>query len=69
MIDDLDRSAIDYFLHKGIKAGRINEDEANASTQSVLENLHLLSEDGKLKNAALLLFCQKSTTLLYMCRV
>lgn len=57
-IDDLDRSAIDYFLHKGIKAGRINEDEANASTQSVLENLHLLSEDGKLKNAALLLFAK-----------
>ena len=57
-IDDLDRSAIDYFLRKGIKAGRINEDEADASTQSVLENLHLVSEDGKLKNAALLLFAK-----------
>ncbi|MBQ9187551.1 MAG: putative DNA binding domain-containing protein [Prevotella sp.] len=57
-IDDLDRSAIDYFLRKGIKAGRISEDEANSSTQSVLENLHLLSEDGKLKNAALLLFAK-----------
>ena len=54
----MDRSAIDYFLRKGIKAGRISEDEANASTQSVLENLHLLSEDGKLKNAALLLFAK-----------
>ena len=57
-IDDLDRSAIEYFLRKGIKAGRISEDEANASTHSVLENLHLLSEDGKLKNAALLLFAK-----------
>lgn len=57
-IEDLDRSAIDYFLRKGIKAGRISEDDANASTQSVLENLHLLSEDGKLKNAALLLFAK-----------
>ena len=58
-IDDLDRSAIDYFLRKGIKAGRINEEEANASTQTVLENLNLVNEDGKLKNAALLLFAKK----------
>ena len=58
-LDDLDRSAIDYFLRKGIKAGRINADEADASTQSVLENLNLISEDGKLKNAALLLFAKK----------
>ena len=58
-LDDLDRSSIDYFLRKGIKAGRISEDDANASTLSVLENLNLISEDGKLKNAALLLFSKK----------
>ncbi len=58
-LDDLDRSAIDYFLRKGIKAGRIDEDEADASTQSVLENLNLISEDGKLKSAALLLFAKR----------
>lgn len=58
-INDLDRSAIDYFLRKGIKAGRINEEEANASTRTVLENLNLVNEDGKLKNAALLLFAKK----------
>ena len=58
-LDDLDRSAIDYFLRKGIKAGRIDEDEADSSTQSVLENLNLISEDGKLKSAALLLFAKK----------
>ncbi len=57
-IDDLDRGAIDYFLRRGIKAGRISEEEADASTLSVLENLHLLSDDGKLKNAALLLFAK-----------
>ena len=57
-IDDLDRSAIDYFLRKGIKAGRISAEETDASTQSVLENLHLISEEGKLKNAALLLFAK-----------
>ena len=58
-IDDLDRGAIDYFLRKGIKAGRICEDEVAASTQSVLGNLNLVSEDGNLKNAALLLFAKK----------
>jgi ATP-dependent DNA helicase RecG len=58
-LDDIDRNAIDYFLRKGIKAGRIDEDEANASTLSVLENLNLIGEDGKLKSAALLLFAKK----------
>lgn len=57
-IDDIDRTAIDYFLRKGIKAGRINEDEYSASTQNVLENLNLFDELGKLKNAALLLFAK-----------
>ena len=59
MLNDLSREAIDYFLRKGIKAGRLSEDEANASTETVLENLNLISEDGKLKNAALLLFAKK----------
>lgn len=57
-IEDIDQTAIDYFLRKGIKAGRINEDEADASTQNVLENLNLLDGVGKLKNAALLLFAK-----------
>ena len=55
-IDDIDRDAIDYFLRKGIKAGRLDEDETGVLTQNVLENLGLVNEEGKLKNAALLLF-------------
>ena len=35
-IDDIDRKAIDYFLHCSIKAGRMDEDEADASTEDVL---------------------------------
>lgn len=58
-IDVIDREAIDYFLKKGIRAGRIEEDELTASTHDVLENLDLIDEDGKLKNAALLLFAKK----------
>lgn len=58
-VEDLDREAIDYFLHKGIEAGRIDPSEANASTTTVLQNLNLMDENGHLKNAALLLFCKR----------
>lgn len=57
--DVIDRDAITYFLKKGINSGRIDSDELQASTHDVLENLNLLDEDGKLKNAALLLFAKK----------
>lgn len=55
-VDDLDREAIDYFLQKGIQAGRIDASEASAPTMTVLQNLSLVNEHGHLKNAALLLF-------------
>ena len=57
-VDDLDRDAINYFLQKGIQAGRIDPAEANAPTATVLQNLHLMDDEGHLKNAALLLFCK-----------
>ena len=55
-VDDLDREAIDFFLRKGIQAGRIDPSEADATTATVLQNLGLMDENGLLKNAALLLF-------------
>ena len=55
-IEDIDCNAIDYFLQCSIKAGRMDEDEANASTENVLRNLGLLTTNGELKNAAILLF-------------
>lgn len=55
-IDDIDRNAIDYFLQCSIKAGRMDEEGVNASTEDVLRNLGLLTKDGELKNAAILLF-------------
>lgn len=58
-LEEIDRDAIDYFLKKGINSGRIDSDELSASTHDVLENLNLLDEDGKLKNAAILLFAKK----------
>ena len=58
-IDDLDKSAIDYFLRKGFENGRISDEERNAPIEVVLENLNLVNEEGKLKNAALLLFAKR----------
>lgn len=57
-VEDLDREAIDFFLRKGIQAGRIDPSEANATTVDVLQNLALMDENGHLKNAALLLFAR-----------
>ena len=57
-VRDLDRKAIKYFLENGIAAQRIAKSETKASTQHLLENLGLVTEDGKLKNAALLLFAK-----------
>lgn len=55
-IADIDRKAIDYFLQCSIKAGRMDEEEANTSTENVLRNLGLVTSNGELKNAAILLF-------------
>ncbi len=55
-INDIDRSSIDYFLRKSIVSGRTDEDERDASTEDVLRNLGLITGEGKLKNAAILLF-------------
>jgi len=55
-LDAIDRDAVDYFLKKGIRAGRIDEDEKNASTEEVLQNLNLVDDDSNLTNAAVLLF-------------
>ena len=58
-IDDLDKSAIDYFLRKGYENGRITDEEKNLPIETLLQNLDLVNEEGQLKNAALLLFAKK----------
>lgn len=58
-LDDIDRAAIEYFLKKGVEAQRIPEDDRNAPTEQVLTSLGLIDNDGKLKNAAILLFGKK----------
>lgn len=55
-LNDIDRQAIDYFLRKGIEVGRISGDAYTSSTKAVLRSLNLITEEGQLKQAALLLF-------------
>ncbi|MDY6347583.1 MAG: ATP-binding protein [Bacteroidales bacterium] len=55
-LDDIDRDAIDFFLRSAVAAGRITSDTLRDTTEKVLHNLDLVTEEGKLKNAAVLLF-------------
>ena len=55
-LDDIDRQAIDFFLRKAVDAGRMPVDSLNETTDKVLSNLNLIGGEGKLRNAALLLF-------------
>lgn len=56
-IDCIDDKAIRYLLKKGVEAKRIAGSSLGDTTLEVLENLHLI-ENGKLKNAAVLLFAK-----------
>lgn len=55
-LDDIDKSAIDYFLRKGIDNGRLTNEVKNDSLQKILTNLRLMDNDGRLTMAALMLF-------------
>ena len=55
-IDDIDRDAIDYFIWEGIEHNRLSPSTKGLSTETILQNLRLLTTDGKLKSAAILLF-------------
>lgn len=55
-LDEIDRKAIDYFINEGIFHKRLSPETKSASTETILENLGLLTTEGKLKSAAILLF-------------
>lgn len=55
-IEAIDPEAIKYFLRKGIDKGRLPKDSINDSIEKVLKNLEVMTEDGELTIAALLLF-------------
>ena len=55
-INSIDEGAVRKFLRKAINANRVSLEADGDNILSVLSNLNLLTEDGKLKNAAILLF-------------
>lgn len=55
-LDKIDPEAINYFLRKGIEKGRLPKESINDSIDKVLKNLDVMTEDGGLTMAALLLF-------------
>ena len=55
-LDKIDPEAIKYFLRKGIDKERLPKESINDTPEKVLRNLKLMTEDGQLTMAALLLF-------------
>jgi ATP-dependent DNA helicase RecG len=58
-IQDIDPDAIRYFFNKASISKRLAENIGNDDLKTTLENLDLVTNDHKLKNAALLLFGQR----------
>ena len=55
-LTEIDPEAINYFFKKAAISKRISINAGNDDLETTLENLDLLTDNGKLKNAALLLF-------------
>ena len=55
-LDDIDDEAIKYFVDRGIKAENLDESVRDEDKETILRKLRLITRDGHLKNAALLLF-------------
>ncbi len=58
-IKDIDESAVKYFIQKATASNRVVNNTDGEGIESILENLDLLTEDKKLKNAAVLLYGKK----------
>ncbi len=57
-IDDLKEDALRLFKDKAVKRGRLTDDEVKVSNMILMDNLHLIDEDGYLIRAAMLAFYQ-----------
>lgn len=53
---DLKQDAIQMFKEKAVKRGRLTTEETNVNDAILMENLHLIDEDGYLIRAAMLAF-------------
>ncbi|MCU7549874.1 putative DNA binding domain-containing protein [Chitinophagaceae bacterium LB-8] len=58
-LEDIDEASVQFFLKRALDKGRISPDAASDDLKSLLENLELFNEEGRLKSAAILLFGKK----------
>ena len=55
-VDDLDRESFDIFRREALRKERMSREDLAVSNEQLLESLELLTEDGRLTRAAVLLF-------------
>lgn len=55
-VDSLKKEAISLFKEKAIKRGRLTEEETDVEDAILMDNLHLIDDDGYLMRAAMLAF-------------
>jgi len=58
---DLDETVIKAFILDALQAGRISPDAAKSDTSALLKNLRLITDQGELTRAAILLFGKEPT--------
>ena len=66
-LDDISPEAIEYFQRHAIACGRMASDSYSADIELVLKNLDLITEDGRIKKAAIVLFGKKPTKFFTLC--
>ena len=55
-LGEIDPEAVQYFKDSGIRMGRLSKESSNDSIEKVLKSLNVMTDDGRLTMAALLLF-------------
>lgn len=58
-MSDIDPDSIDYFVRRGVRFGRLPASTLGLAPDRILGNLNLMTHDGCMTNAALLLFGKK----------
>lgn len=66
-LNDIDETAVSYMVGLAVDAQRMPVSALKDPTEIVLKNLKLLTEDGKLKNAAIVLFGKSPTKFVPGC--
>lgn len=61
-INDIDPQAVQYFVKHAVMANRMPNAALTDSVETILKNVDVMTPDGKLKNAAIILFGTKPSS-------